>query len=108
MLINLLKVVSFVRAVNYQSFSKAALSLGLSTPAVSKQIKDLEKFFEVRLLTRSTRSIALTEAGEKAYNHFNAMLEKLNSLYNELQEDNPNPYIKTKVDKISEVYKEQN
>ena len=106
MLINLLKMVSFVRAVNYQSFSKAALSLGLSTPAVSKQIKDLEDFFEVKLLTRSTRSIALTDAGQKAYDHFQGMLINLNGLYNDLQKNNPNPYIKTKTDKISRVYKE--
>ena len=106
MLINLLKLVSFVRAVDYQSFSKAALSLGISTPAVSKQIKDLEKFMNVKLLQRSTRKISLTESGEKAYEHFTGMLVDLNSLYNDLQRNNPNPYIKKKFDKIEKVYKE--
>ena len=106
MLINLLKIVSFIRAVDHQSFSKAALSLGLSTPAVSKQIRDLEEFLEVKLLTRSTRHIALTEAGKRAYAHFKEMIGNLNHFYNELQKDDPNPYKKIVKDKIMNIYKE--
>ena len=107
MLFNILKIVSFVRAVNYESFSKAALSMGISTPAVSKQIKDLENFLEVRLLTRSTRHVSLTDAGKKAYDHFSIMLKDLNSLCNELQKFNSNPYHKTlKQDKFTNIYKD--
>lgn len=106
MLINILKIVSFVRAVNYESFSKAALSMGLSTPAVSKQIKDLEEFLEVKLLVRSTRHVSLTESGKKAYKHFSAMLKNLNIFCNDLQNDNPNPYKKAKKDKFLNIYKE--
>ena len=107
MLFNILKIVSFVRAVQYSSFSKAALSLGISTPAVSKQIKDLESFLQVRLLTRSTRTISLTRAGEKAYEHFHQMIHNLNDLSNELQHYNSNPYSKNHhKDKFLRVYKQ--
>lgn len=106
MLFNILKIVSFVRAVNYESFSKAALSMGISTPAVSKQIRDLENFLEVKLLTRSTRHVALTSPGKKAYSYFNDMLNDLNHLCNSFEKDNPNPYKKITKDKFLNIYKD--
>lgn len=107
MLFNILKIVSFVRAVQYSSFSKAALSLGISTPAVSKQIKDLEGFLQVRLLIRSTRTLALTEAGQKAFDHFEQMIRGLNDLSNELSHYNKNPYsCKLHKDKFKNIYKD--
>jgi len=55
---------SFVRIVELKSFTKAASELGLTQPTVSKQIVDLEQFFQVRLIDRTKRSLALTRAGE--------------------------------------------
>ncbi|HUJ68081.1 MAG TPA: selenium metabolism-associated LysR family transcriptional regulator [Syntrophorhabdales bacterium] len=55
---------SFVRIIELKSFTKAAEELGLTQPTVSKQIVDLEEFFQVRLIDRTKRSLALTRAGE--------------------------------------------
>lgn len=53
----------FVRAADAGSFSAAARELGLSQPSVSRIITGLEARLGVKLLLRTTRSIALTEAG---------------------------------------------
>jgi len=47
-----------------RSFSRAALSLGVSKGTVSRYVSELEKRTGVRLLNRSTRSLSLTDAGE--------------------------------------------
>ena len=55
---------TFVRIIELKSFTKAADELSLTQPTVSKQMVDLEKFFQVRLIDRTKRSLALTRAGE--------------------------------------------
>src|SRR4030095_6380020 len=58
---------SFVEVIRLGSFSEAAKTLGLSRPLVSRHITDLEKHLGVRMLTRTTRRITLTEAGAKHF-----------------------------------------
>jgi DNA-binding transcriptional LysR family regulator len=48
-----------------RSFTKAAAKLGISQSALSQTIRHLEARLGVRLLTRTTRSVAATEAGER-------------------------------------------
>ena|SRR5436190_3398284 len=48
-----------------QSFTKAAAKLGVSQSALSQTIRQLEARLGVRLLTRTTRSVSLSEAGER-------------------------------------------
>lgn len=67
MLDNLTAMVSFARVVDEGSFSRAAGRLGISKSAVSKQIARLEDRLGTRLLNRSTRRLALTEAGTRLY-----------------------------------------
>jgi DNA-binding transcriptional LysR family regulator len=55
----------FVAVVERGSFSSAAEKLGMTKSAVSKRISVLEDNLGVRLFNRTTRSIALTEAGER-------------------------------------------
>jgi DNA-binding transcriptional LysR family regulator len=55
---------TFVKVAELKSFTKAAETLFLTQPTVSKQIIDLEKFFQVKLIDRTKRSVVLTKAGE--------------------------------------------
>lgn len=55
----------FVAAADAGSFSAAARRLGLSSAAVGKNVARLESSLGVRLFHRSTRKLALTEAGER-------------------------------------------
>jgi DNA-binding transcriptional LysR family regulator len=48
-----------------RSFTKAAAKLGVSQSALSQTIRQLEARLGVRLLTRTTRSVSPTEAGER-------------------------------------------
>ena len=48
-----------------RSFTKAAVKLGVSQSALSQTIRQLEARLGVRLLTRTTRSVSPTEAGER-------------------------------------------
>src|SRR5216117_1724119 len=70
-----------------QSFTKAAAKLGVSQSALSQTIRQLESRLGVRLLTRTTRSVSLTEAGERLirtvaprFEEIDAELEALNAL----------------------------
>jgi DNA-binding transcriptional LysR family regulator len=56
---------TLVRVVEAGSLSAAARSLGLSLPAISRQISTLEEELGARLLVRTTRSLRLTEAGQR-------------------------------------------
>lgn len=55
----------FFAVAREQSFTKAAAKLGVSQSALSHTIKLLEERLNTRLLTRTTRSVAATEMGEK-------------------------------------------
>ena len=55
----------FVRSAEAGSFSEAARRLGLTSAAVGKNVARLEAKLGVRLFQRSTRSLTLTEAGER-------------------------------------------
>jgi DNA-binding transcriptional LysR family regulator len=56
---------AFAAVARERSFTKAAAKLGVSQSALSQTIRELEAKLGVRLLTRTTRSVAPTEAGER-------------------------------------------
>jgi len=58
-------VVAFLAVARERSFTKAAGKLGVSTSALSHTVRGLEERLGVRLLTRTTRSVAATQAGER-------------------------------------------
>src|ERR1700712_2138125 len=62
---NLNDLTAFVAVARQRSFTRAAVKLGISQPALSQTVKDLEVRLRVRLLTRTTRSVAPTAAGER-------------------------------------------
>jgi len=65
----------FAETVAAGSMSAAARRLGMSPSAVSQAIRSLEQSGGVTLLHRSTRKLALTEAGERYYPHCRRLLE---------------------------------
>jgi DNA-binding transcriptional LysR family regulator len=58
-------LIAFLAVARERNFTRAAAQIGVSQPALSRTIRALEARLGVRLLTRSTRSVAPTEAGER-------------------------------------------
>jgi DNA-binding transcriptional LysR family regulator len=77
---------AFVAVAEHASFTKAAERLGLSTAALSQTVRALEERLGVRLLNRTTRSVAPTDVGERLLtqlrpllNGFDAAIESVNA-----------------------------
>src|SRR5712675_1717215 len=70
---------TFVRIIEKGSFSAVAKERGIGQPAVSKQISALEEELGTELIHRSSRSIALTEAGRDFYESALRILDDLES-----------------------------
>lgn len=62
---NVSDLMAFIAVAQESSFTRAAVRLGVSQPALSKTIRTLEERLGLRLLSRTTRSVAPTEAGER-------------------------------------------
>src|SRR5881275_2394851 len=61
---NVNNLLAFLAVTKERSFTKAAAKLGVSQSALSHTIRGLEERLGLRLLTRTTRSVSTTEAGE--------------------------------------------
>jgi DNA-binding transcriptional LysR family regulator len=67
---------AFVTVVAHGNFARAAAELGISASTLSQTIRELETRLGVRLLNRTTRSVSLTNAGERLHARFRpAMVE---------------------------------
>lgn len=82
MLLN--EMIIFYHVVKHKSFSQAANKLGVSKSHISKHITQLEKELNTSLLSRSTRQLSLTEAGEIFYQHCEKLLELAEQGYDAL------------------------
>ena len=69
-----------VAVVQEGGFAAAARRLGLSPSVVTRAVSDLEKMLNVRLLTRSTRVVKVTEAGERYAQDCQRMLGELEEI----------------------------
>ena len=67
----------FVRIVEKGSLTAAARDLGKTLPALSRSLRFLEERLGARLLTRTTRAIALTEFGQQYYEHCRRILRDI-------------------------------
>ena len=65
---NVNDLLAFLAVARERSFTRAAAQLGVSQSALSHTIRGLEERLGLRLLTRTTRSVAPTEAGERLLN----------------------------------------
>lgn len=87
----------FLEVAKYASFAQAARTLGLTGPAISKQVQSLENRLGVKLLSRTTRHVALTEEGALFYEKARKALEDLNEAEQQIQELKACPTGKLKV-----------
>lgn len=67
----------FARVVEAKSISRAAASLHVAQPALTKSLQALEQDLEVSLLHRSTQGVVMTEAGERLYEHCQILFQQL-------------------------------
>jgi len=76
---NLNDLRAFQIVAREKNFTRAAAQLGMSRSGLSHAISALEARLGIRLLTRTTRSVALTDAGTRLYKTLQPMLSKLES-----------------------------
>ena len=76
---NLDDLLAFLVVGRERSFTKAAAQLGMSQSSLSHTIRELEARLGVRLLTRTTRSVAPTEAGERLLQTIGPRFEEIDA-----------------------------
>jgi DNA-binding transcriptional LysR family regulator len=70
---------AFVAVARERSFTRAAAKLGVSQSALSQTVRQLETRLGVRLLARTTRSVAPTEAGERLFRTLSPRFEEIDA-----------------------------
>ena len=73
------------------SFTRAAVKLYISQPALSKQIKKLEEELGLQLFIRSTKGVELTEQGERLLKTTNRILEEIAYIKEDIRKDDSKP-----------------
>jgi DNA-binding transcriptional LysR family regulator len=76
---NLSDILVFLAVARERSFTRAAVKLGMTQSALSHTIRALEARLGVRLLTRTTRSVSPTEAGERLLQNVAPRLEEIDA-----------------------------
>lgn len=74
---NLNELTAFLAVAREKSFTRAAAQLGVSQSALSHTVRALEERLGVRLLTRTTRSVSPTEAGERLTRSIGPRLDEI-------------------------------
>src|SRR3954467_12946558 len=76
---NITDLSAFLAVARERSFTRAAAKIGVSQSALSQTIRELEARLGIRLLTRTTRSVAPTDAGERLLRTIGPRLEEINA-----------------------------
>lgn len=76
---NINDLAAFVAVARERSFTRAAAQLGVSPSALSHSMRGVEERLGVRLLTRTTRSVAPTEAGERLLRSIGPMFDEIDA-----------------------------
>lgn len=82
---------AFVAVARTRSFTKAAAQLGVSPSALSHLMRGLEERLGVRLLTRTTRSVSATQAGERLLATLGPRFDEVDAAIAALNEHRDNP-----------------
>jgi DNA-binding transcriptional LysR family regulator len=77
---------AFVAVADALNFSRAAAKLGVSASALSQMVRGLEERVGVRLLHRNTRSVSLTEAGDRLYRRVRPAVHELGAAIGQASE----------------------
>mgnify|MGYP001555197805 CR=1 FL=1 len=83
---NLNDLLSFVTVARERSFTRAAALLGVTQSALSQAISGLEARLQIRLLTRTTRSVSPTAAGERLLRAIGNRFDEIEAELDELTE----------------------
>ena len=83
---NINALLAFLAVARERSFTRAAAKLGVSQSALSHTIRGLEARLGLRLLTRTTRSVAPTEAGERLLRNVGPRFEEIEAELDSLSE----------------------
>ncbi|ROZ84508.1 LysR family transcriptional regulator [Pseudomonas neustonica] len=81
---NLNDLLYFVTVAREGSFTRAASLMGVTQSALSQAVSGLEARLEIRLLTRTTRSVSLTAAGERLLNSIGHRIDEIDAELDEL------------------------
>jgi len=79
MLKDFVKLETFLTVARERSFSKASAKLGISQPAVTQQIKFIEKYLAVKIIERKKNGIKLTPEGEELYKIATRLEKEINA-----------------------------
>jgi DNA-binding transcriptional LysR family regulator len=88
---NINDLLAFLAVAQERSFTRAAAKLGVSQSALSHTVRGLEARLGVRLLTRTTRSVAPTEAGERLLRTVGPRFEEIDAELTALSEFREKP-----------------
>lgn len=89
---------TFVRVAEAGSFIQAAQTLALPASTVTSNVKNLEKYLQVRLLNRTTRRVSLTPEGARYLVQCREILELIEHTESSLTEDAKRPQGRLRVD----------
>jgi len=77
----LAQLTAFLAVAEHLSFRKAAVQVGIAAPTMSQTIRSFEDRLGVRLFNRTTRSVALTEAGQRLLDEIKPVVEGIDHAF---------------------------
>src|SRR5882672_7025324 len=83
---NINDLIAFLAVARERNFTRAAAQLGVSQSALSHTVRGLEERLGLPLLTRTTRSVAPTQAGERLLRNIGPRLEEIEAELDALSE----------------------
>jgi DNA-binding transcriptional LysR family regulator len=82
---------AFIEVAEHLSFRAAALKLGVTPSALSHTMRQLEERLGVRLLNRTTRSVSITQAGQRLLNEVRPAIDRISAAIEHLNEERTRP-----------------
>lgn len=89
---DLADLTAFVAVADHLSFRAAATRLGVTPSALSHTLRQLEERLGVRLLHRTTRSVSLTDAGQRLLERLRPAIDQIADALGDLDQERQRPY----------------